>query len=69
MADKDPPPDSQPWTDSDKADLEALLKERRHRQWLADVIMRWAKWLAAVALGLTVVWDWVVKIIRQAGTP
>jgi hypothetical protein len=68
MEDKDPP-NSKPWTDSDKADLESLLQERRHRKWLADSMMQWAKWVAAIALGATVVWDWIAKIIKQAGTP
>ncbi len=66
MAANEDPPDSRPWTDSDKAELDKVLKERRHRQWLADMLMRWAKWAAAVSLGATVVWDWVARIIKQA---
>lgn len=51
------------------SDVREQLKERDRRRWLGDIIKRWAQWLAAVALGVTVLWDWLHKIITHFGTP
>jgi hypothetical protein len=65
------PPDGQPpnWTESDKVALDALIQERQHRKWLFALLKNAAQWIAAIGLGGTVLWDWVVKIIKQAGSP
>jgi hypothetical protein len=57
-----------PWTDTDRDQLEALIKEREHKVWLTDMLKRWAQWIAAIALALTVLWDWIGKVIKAFGS-
>ena len=49
--------DKEQFSESTKALLDELAKERDHRKWLAEILLRWAKWIAAIAAGITVVWD------------
>jgi hypothetical protein len=56
-------------SDSDRMALDELILERKHRQWLFSLLKGAAQWVAAIGLGTTVLWDWVVKLIKQAGSP
>lgn len=55
------------WTDSERSELRQQMVERRHRIWLIGVIKRVAQLIAATLLAITVLWDWLVKIIKAAG--
>ncbi len=63
MEDKEKPPLS----DEELAAMRAHLKETEHKRWLGEIVKRWAQWIAAVALGVTVLWDSLGKIIKQLG--
>jgi uncharacterized FlgJ-related protein len=62
------------FSDSDRAALEALAKERdellkdvenrKHRAWLFDLVKRWAAWLSAIILGAGAIWDLVLRLIK-----
>lgn len=39
-------------SDSDRMELDALLEERKHRRWLAQLVKRWALWIFAVIVGI-----------------
>jgi hypothetical protein len=71
VADDQSPADGQPqdWTESDRAALDALIRERAHRKWLGDLVKRWAQWIAAAVLGYTLLWEQIVKIVKQVGGP
>ena len=54
------------FSDSERQALAQLAKEHDHRKWLSELLKRWAQWIAAVALGATVAWDVISRIIREA---
>ena len=64
MAEKHEEPD---FSDSTRTLLEELAKEREHRKWLVDILKRWAQWIAAVSLGVTITWDALVRLIKHLG--
>jgi hypothetical protein len=54
------------FTDSERDALQHLAKEHEHRKWLGDILKRYAQWIAAIALGATVAWDTLARIIKEA---
>lgn len=62
-----PPPKN--FSDSERDALAQIAKEHEHRKWLGAILLRWSKWIAAVALGVTVTWDALSKIIQALGPP
>lgn len=61
------PPQPSDFSDSTRAQLEALATESAHRKWLGEIIQRWAKWIAAVAVGATIVWDALHRLVTALG--
>ena len=57
-------PQKEQWTDSQRDALEHLAKQHEHRKWLLDILKRWATWVAAVALGVSVTWDALARLVR-----
>ncbi len=64
MSEKEQEPE---FSDSTKQLLEEIAKEREHRKWLADILKRWAQWIAAISLGVTVTWDALVRLVKHLG--
>jgi hypothetical protein len=52
------------WTDSERAKLDELAAESSHRKWLADLLKRWALWIAAVVVGGRYLWDGISELLR-----
>ena len=57
-----PKPEHRIWSESDRAALELLAKERNHRTWLWAMVRRWAQWIVASILGVTVIIDALLKV-------
>ena len=47
-----------------RADVLATVEDRKHRQWLGELLKRWAMWIAAVVAGLGLSWDALSKIVK-----
>ena len=56
--------DKDDFTDTERAQLAALAKEREHRKWLAAMLKRWATFLSAVILGASVLWDALARLFK-----
>ena len=52
------------FSESDRLELEALAQERKHRSWLWKLTKRLLVSLLAIVMGLNVVWDAGVKLIK-----
>jgi hypothetical protein len=52
------------FSESDRLELEALAQERKHRAWLWKLTKRLLVSLLAIVMGLNVVWDAGVKLIK-----
>lgn len=57
--------DKPAFSESTRQALEELAREREHRKWLAEILQRWAKWIAAISVGTTIVWDAAHKLIAH----
>ena len=55
------------FSDSTRAALEELAADSAHRKWLGEIIQRWAKWIAAVAVGVTIIWDALHRLVSALG--
>jgi hypothetical protein len=53
------------FSDSDRAALDQIVKDREHRQWLIDGVKRWAQWIAAVIIGVKFAWDALADLVRK----
>lgn len=62
--DRDQQNDKDEFTDSERAQLQALAKEREHRRWLMALLKRWATFTSAVVLGASVLWDALGRILK-----
>jgi hypothetical protein len=52
------------FSESDRLELEAIAQERKHRAWLWRLTKRILVTLMAVVMGLNVVWDAGVKLVK-----
>lgn len=52
------------WTDSERDKLDELSRQADHRKWLADLLKRWALWIAAVVVGSRYIWDGITELLR-----
>jgi len=55
-------------TDEEKIELREIIEKDKRWKWLATTVRNTAGWIAAVALGITVGWDWLLKIIKQGAS-
>lgn len=62
MSENDKEPE---FSDSTKALLAELAKEHEHRKWLLDILKRWAQWIAAISLGVTITWDALARLVKH----
>jgi hypothetical protein len=53
------------FSDSERDALAEIARERSHRKWLGSLLYRWAKWLAAVTLGVKVGWDALSDMVKR----
>ena len=44
-----------------------MAVEAEHRKWLGEIIQRWSKWVAAAAVGVTVLWDALHRLVSALG--
>lgn len=56
----------QPLTDAEIEKLRKMLTSEERVQWAWATARTWATWIAAVGLGVTVGWDWVVRLVKAA---
>lgn len=62
---EEPKDEPEKFSDSDRAALEQIIKDRDRRSWLIDGLKRWTQWIAAVILGVKVGWDALSDIIKK----
>lgn len=51
-------------TDQEKIEIREIIEKDRRWKWLATTLRNTMAWVAVVALGITVGWEWSVKIIK-----
>ena len=62
------------FSDSDRAALDEIIRQRdnllqqvedrKRRQWLIDLLKRWATWLTAIILASGAIWDLLARIAK-----
>lgn len=58
--------DDRPLTPAEIAKLRKLMTSDDRVQWAWATARTWDTWVAAVGLGITVGWDWVVRLVKVA---
>jgi hypothetical protein len=53
-------------TPRERARVRALLERSERSEWLWSSLRAWAIWIAAIVGGVTVSWEIVVRIVKEA---